>query len=64
MGLNDSIKARDLLFNEVAAYLYQLDFNKEQFIKILEMGDVDVQNAITTWQLKQKSNGPKTPGIR
>lgn len=27
-------------------YPYQINYNKEQFIKILEMGDVDVQNVI------------------
>ncbi|GAB6155481.1 hypothetical protein JCM17380_42320 [Desulfosporosinus burensis] len=28
------------------SHSYQLDFNKDQFIKILEMGDIDVQNVI------------------
>jgi len=29
-----------------ASHPYNLDYNKDQFIKILEMGDVDVQNVI------------------
>ncbi len=28
------------------AHPYNSDYTKEQFIKLLEMGDVDVQNAI------------------
>ena len=28
------------------AYPYNLDFNEDQFVNILEMGNVDVQNVI------------------
>ena len=46
-GKGHNVIHRDLKDQELfEAHPYNLDYTKEQFIKILEMGDVDVQNVI------------------
>lgn len=46
-GKGHNVTHRDLKEQGLfTTYPYQLEYNKEQFVRILEMGGVDVQNVI------------------